>query len=141
MLVALFLAAVVMRIDEDYADDDRQPQVNGMLIAVVLVAFVVLIYFITKEIHLELSKDVAAIQHTTKTSPPNRKLPQKAASPPLLDMHINHDVYVGSSLDHNNLTDEVRTAKKTPTRNTRSSERYSAHINRKRTPSLDRIEV
>ena len=65
MLAALFLAALMMRVDEGNADDDSQAHVSALLILVVLAVFVVLFFYIIKEVRSELRKDFKAIREST----------------------------------------------------------------------------
>ena len=65
MLAALFLAALLMRVDEGNADGDSQAQVSALLVLVVLAVFVVLLFFIIKEVRSELRKDFEAIREST----------------------------------------------------------------------------
>ena len=71
MLVALFLAALMMRVDEGNADGDSQAQVSALLVLVVLTVFVVLLCFIIKEVRSELRKDFEAIRSSTMANLPN----------------------------------------------------------------------
>ena len=62
MLAALFLAALMIRVDEDNADGDSQAQVSALLVLVVSAVFVALLFFIIKEVRSELRKDFKAIR-------------------------------------------------------------------------------
>ena len=63
--MALFLAAVMMRVDEGNADGDSQAQVTALLVLVVSAVFVALLFFIIKEVRSELRKDFEAIRNST----------------------------------------------------------------------------
>ena len=65
MLVALFLAALMMRVDEGNADGDSQAQVTALLVLVVSAVFVALLFFIIKEVRSELRKDFETIRNST----------------------------------------------------------------------------
>ena len=69
--MALFLAALMMRVDEGNADDDSQAHVSALLILVVLAVFVVLFFYIIKEVRSELRKDFKAIRSSTMANLPN----------------------------------------------------------------------
>ena len=62
MLAALFLAALMIRVDEDNADGDSQAQVSALLVLVVSAVFVALLFFMIKEVRSELRKDFKAIR-------------------------------------------------------------------------------
>ena len=55
----------MMRVDEGNADDDSQAHVSALLILVVLAVFVVLFFYIIKEVRSELRKDFKAIRSST----------------------------------------------------------------------------
>ena len=74
MLVALFLAALMMRVDEGNADGDSQAQVTALLVLVVSAVFVALLFFIIKEVRSELRKDFEAICSTMAKSPKSQSL-------------------------------------------------------------------
>ena len=63
--MALFLAALMMRVDEGNADGDSQAQVTALLVLVVSAVFVALLFFIIKEVRSELRKDFKAIREST----------------------------------------------------------------------------
>ena len=65
MLAALFLAALMMRVDEGNADGDSQAQLSALLVLVVSAVFVALLFFIIKEVRSELRKDFKAIREST----------------------------------------------------------------------------
>ena len=65
MLAALFLAALMMRVDEGNADGDSQAQVTALLVLVVSAVFVALLFFIIKEVRSELRKDFETIRNST----------------------------------------------------------------------------
>ena len=65
MLAALFLAALMMRVDEGNADGDSQAQLSALLVLVVSAVFVALLFFIIKEVRSELRKDFEAIRNST----------------------------------------------------------------------------
>ena len=60
--MALFLAALMMRVDEGNADGDSQAQVSALLVLVVSAVFVALLFFMIKEVRSELRKDFKAIR-------------------------------------------------------------------------------
>ena len=79
MLAALFLAALMMRVDEGNADDDSQAHVSALLILVVLAVFVVLFFYIIKEVRSELRKDFKAIRSSTMAKSPKSQWPKEVA--------------------------------------------------------------
>ena len=80
MLAALFLAALMMRVDEGNADGDSQAQVSALLVLVVLTVFVVLLCFIIKEVRSELRKDFEAIRESTMASSSNSQSLDRATN-------------------------------------------------------------
>ena len=80
MLAALFLAALMMRVDEGNADDDSQAHVSALLILVVLAVFVVLFFYIIKEVRSELRKDFKAIRSSTMAKSPKSQSPKEVAA-------------------------------------------------------------
>ena len=79
MLAALFLAALMMRVDEGNADGDSQAQVSALLVLVVLAVFIALLYFIIKEVRSELRKDFKAIRSSTMAKSPQSPWPTEVA--------------------------------------------------------------
>ena len=79
MLAALFLAALMMRVDEGNADGDSQAQVSALLVLVVLTVFVVLFFYIIKEVRSELRKDFKAIRSSTMAKSPKSQSPKEVA--------------------------------------------------------------
>ena len=54
----MFLAALMIRVDESNEGDERaQAQMSGLLITVVLIPFVVMLWFIVKEFRNELKAE------------------------------------------------------------------------------------
>ena len=80
MLAALFLAALMMRVDEGNADGDSQAQVSALLVLVVLAVFVVLLFFIIKEVRSELRKDFEAIRNSTMAKSRNSQSLDRATN-------------------------------------------------------------
>ena len=77
--MALFLAAVMMRVDEGNADGDSQAQVSALLVLVVLAVFVVLLFYIIKEVRSELREDFEAIRSSTMAKSPKSQWPKEVA--------------------------------------------------------------
>ena len=65
MLAALFLAALMMRVDEGNADGDSEAKVSALLVLVMLAVFVVFLFFIIKNVRSELREDIEAIRSST----------------------------------------------------------------------------
>ena len=80
MLVALFLAALMMRVDEGNADGDSQAQVTALLVFVVSAVFVALLFFIIKEVRSELRKDFKAIRESTMAKSRNSQSVDRATN-------------------------------------------------------------
>ena len=78
--MALFLAALMMRVDEGNADGDSQAQVTALLVLVVSAVFVALLFFIIKEVRSELRKDFEAIRESTMTSSSNSQSLDRATN-------------------------------------------------------------
>ena len=78
--MALFLAALMMRVDEGNADGDSQAQVSALLVLVVSAVFVALLFFIIKEVRSELRKDFEAIRESTMTSSSNSQSLDRATN-------------------------------------------------------------
>ena len=68
-----------MRVDEGNADDDSQAHVSALLILVVLAVFVVLFFYIIKEVRSELRKDFKAIRSSTMAKSPKSQSPKEVA--------------------------------------------------------------
>ena len=77
--MALFLAALMMRVDEGNADGDSQAQISALLVLVVLAVFVALLFFIIKEVRSELRKDFKAIRSSTMAKSPKSQSPKEVA--------------------------------------------------------------
>ena len=77
--MALFLAALMMRVDEGNADGDSQAQVTALLVLVVSAVFVALLFFIIKEVRSELRKDFEAIRSSTMAKSPKSQSPKEVA--------------------------------------------------------------
>ena len=77
--MALFLAALMMRVDEGNADGDSQAQVSALLVLVVLAVFVVLLFYIIKEVRSELREDFEAIRSSTMAKSPKSQSPKEVA--------------------------------------------------------------
>tara|TARA_B100000524_G_scaffold220089_1_gene115952 strand:- start:78 stop:401 length:324 start_codon:yes stop_codon:yes gene_type:complete len=80
VLVALFLAALMMRVDEGNADGDSQAQVTALLVLVVSAVFVALLFFIIKEVRSELRKDFKAIRESTMAKSRNSQSLDRATN-------------------------------------------------------------
>jgi succinate dehydrogenase/fumarate reductase flavoprotein subunit len=80
VLVALFLAALMMRVDEGNADGDSQAQVTALLVLVVSAVFVALLFFIIKEVRSELRKDFEAIRESTMAKSRNSQSLDRATN-------------------------------------------------------------
>ena len=78
--MALFLAALMMRVDEGNADGDSQAQVSALLILVVSAVFVALLFFIIKEVRSELRKDFKAIRESTMAKSRNSQSLDRATN-------------------------------------------------------------
>ena len=78
--MALFLAALMMRVDEGNADGDSQAQVSALLILVVSAVFVALLFFIIKEVRSELRKDFEAIRNSTMAKSRNSQSLDRATN-------------------------------------------------------------
>ena len=78
--MALFLAAVMMRVDEGNADGDSQAQVTALLVLVVSAVFVALLFFIIKEVRSELRKDFEAIRNSTMAKSRNSQSLDRATN-------------------------------------------------------------
>ena len=63
--MALFLAALMMRVDEGNADGDSEAKVSALLVLVMLAVFVVFLFFIIKNVRSELREDIEAIRSST----------------------------------------------------------------------------
>ena len=122
MLAALFLAALMMRVDEGNADDDSQAHISALLILVVLAVFVVLFFYIIKEVRSELRKDFKAIRSSTMAKSPNSQSPKEVALkeisgkellrlmfPNETDVQIEDYTSRGISMD-GNLTNDTHTS-------------------------------
>ena len=68
-----------MRVDEGNADGDSQAQVSALLVLVVLAVFVVLFFYIIKEVRSELRKDFKAIRSSTMAKSPKSQSPKEVA--------------------------------------------------------------
>ena len=77
--MALFLAALMMRVDEGNADGDSQAQVTALLVLVVSAVFVALLFFIIKEVRSELREDFEAIRSSTMAKSPKSQSPKEVA--------------------------------------------------------------
>ena len=100
MLAALFLAALMMRVDEGNADDDSQAHVSALLILVVLAVFVVLFFYIIKEVRSELRKDFKAIRSSTMAKSPKSQSPKEVALK-VTDVQIDDYTSCGTPMDGN----------------------------------------
>ena len=81
VLAAMFLAALMIRVDTSSESvNNAQAQMSGLLITVVLCAFIVLFWFVVKEFRNELNKDKAAVRRATNQLLSNVKLPLEKAS-------------------------------------------------------------
>ena len=100
MLAALFLAALMMRVDEGNADGDSQAQVTALLVLVVSAVFVALLFFIIKEVRSELRKDFEAIRNSMMVKSPNLQSPKEAA-PKVTDVQIDDYTSCGTPMDGN----------------------------------------
>ena len=80
MLAALFLAALMMRVDEGNADGDSQAQLSALLVLVVSAVFVALLFFIIKEVRSELRKDFEAIRNSTMAKSRNSQSLDRATN-------------------------------------------------------------
>ena len=69
-----------MRVDESNADGDSQAQDSALLVLVVLAVFVVLLFFIIKEVRSELRKDFEAIRESTMASSSNSQSLDRATN-------------------------------------------------------------
>ena len=78
--MALFLAALMMRVDEGNADGDSQAQVTALLVLVVSAVFVALLFFIIKEVRSELRKDFEAIRNSTMAKSRNSQSLDRATN-------------------------------------------------------------
>ena len=78
--MALFLAALMMRVDEGNADGDSQAQVTALLVLVVSAVFVALLFFIIKEVRSELRKDFKAIRESTMAKSRNSQSVDRATN-------------------------------------------------------------
>ena len=78
--MALFLAALMMRVDEGNADGDSQAQVTALLVLVVSAVFVALLFFIIKEVRSELRKDFEAIRESTMAKSRNSQSLDRATN-------------------------------------------------------------
>ena len=90
MLVALFLAALMMRVDEGNADGDSQAQVTALLVLVVSAVFVALLFFIIKEVRSELRKDFETIRNSTMAKSPKSQSPKEVA-PIKMNSNLTND--------------------------------------------------
>ena len=73
----MFLAALMIRVDESNEGDERaQAQMSGLLITVVVTPFLVMLWFIVKEFRNELNKDVEALRRTNARLSSNVNLPE-----------------------------------------------------------------
>ena len=68
-----------MRVDEGNADGDSQAQVSALLVLVVLAVFVVLLFYIIKEVRSELREDFEAIRSSTMAKSPKSQSPKEVA--------------------------------------------------------------
>ena len=80
MLAALFLAALMMRVDEGNADGDSQAQLSALLVLVVSAVFVALLFFIIKEVRSELRKDFETIRNSTMAKSRNSQSLDRATN-------------------------------------------------------------
>ena len=78
--MALFLAALMMRVDGGNADGDSQAQVTALLVLVVSAVFVALLFFIIKEVRSELRKDFEAIRNSTMAKSRNSQSLDRATN-------------------------------------------------------------
>ena len=70
VLAAMFLAALMIRVDEsNEGDETAQAQMSGLLITVIVIPFLVMLWYIIKEFRSELNKDVEAIQRMSSRPP------------------------------------------------------------------------
>ena len=69
----------MMRVDEGNADGDSQAQVSALLVLVVLAVFVVLLFYIIKEVRSELREDFEAIRSSTMAKSPKSQSPKEVA--------------------------------------------------------------
>ena len=88
--MALFLAALMMRVDEGNADGDSQAQVTALLVLVVSAVFVALLFFIIKEVRSELRKDFEAIRSSTMAKSPKSQSPKEVA-PIKMNSNLTND--------------------------------------------------
>ena len=98
--MALFLAALMMRVDEGNADGDSQAQVTALLVLVVSAVFVALLFFIIKEVRSELRKDFEAIRRSTMAKSPNSQSPKEVALK-VTDVQIDDYTSCGTPMDGN----------------------------------------
>ena len=98
--MALFLAALMMRVDEGNADGDSQAQVTALLVLVVSAVFVALLFFIIKEVRSELRKDFEAIRSSTMAKSPNSQSPKEVALK-VTDVQIDDYTSCGTPMDGN----------------------------------------
>ena len=61
----LFLATLLVRVDEGNADGDSEAKVSALLVLVMLAVFVVFLFFIIKNARSELREDIEAIRSST----------------------------------------------------------------------------
>ena len=90
----------MMRVDEGNADGDSQAQVSALLVLVVLAVFVVLLFFIIKEVRSELRKDFEAIRSSTMAKSPNSQSPKEVALK-VTDVQIDDYTSCGTPMDGN----------------------------------------
>ena len=77
----MFLAALMIRVDESNEGDERaQAQMSGLLITVIVVPFLVMVWYIIKGFRSELNKDAEAIRNTTARFWSNVELPDGQGS-------------------------------------------------------------
>ena len=62
VLAALFLAALMIRVDMSDDDGTEQAKMSALLILVVVIAFVALFYFVLKEFRKQLKKDTEVLK-------------------------------------------------------------------------------
>ena len=65
----MFLAALMIRVDESNEDERAQAQMSGLLITVIVIPFLVMVWYIVKEFRSELNKDVEGIQLISSRPP------------------------------------------------------------------------
>lgn len=78
----MFLAALIIRVDEsNEGDETAQAQMSGLLITVIVIPFLVMVWYIVKEFRSELNRDMEAIRSTTARLSSNVELPEGSATP------------------------------------------------------------